>query len=215
MSKRNYITIDEVNELLSSTISEVQFDAVIEKAESDIDSLIAPRITGVWSKAEKRQLRYSANFVSDTSANLVGSVVLEDNSQYLVCKILTGLHSGAVVPITGNNGNTITINELTGVSGAHEVIIYQFGRLPFEMDSDSKAKWINEEVKQAVAYQIEYLVGGDQSVARKGRKKKTEAFGTSGWSHTYEDSATILANKVDIAPKALALMGIYSATTID
>ena len=211
MSLRRYITLDEVNELINTQYTQEQFDSIIDKAEGDVDSMLATHIQGVWSKADKRQLRYTATFTSAHEATLSGgNVVLSNDEQYLVIKVLTGSKTGLVRAITSNTGNAIEFDSIDGLTGSAQVIVYQYGKLPFEVDSDDTAKWINEEIKQAVAYQIEYLIDSKEAKkSRKGGKKKSESIGAN-YSYTNEDSNSVVNSGVDIAPKAQAILGKYS-----
>ena len=214
MSLRSYLTLTDVNELLNSEYTSDQFNSVIEKCESDIDSAMAVFVQGPWSKADKRTLRFSASFTSTTTATLSAQYTLQDDVQYMIVKVLSGALVGTRRLIKSNTGNSITFDEIAEATGTAEVLVYQLGKAPFLVDSDAKAKWINDDIRQAVAYQVEYILETQKKKVRTKGKKKSESIGAN-YSYTLEDTGWLVTQGVDIAPKAMSILGKYSVNMID
>jgi len=212
MTLRQYVTLDEVKEILNDTAFTAS-DAELNEAEANIDSLIAPHLRPPYVKARNSGIAATLTFNSTTTATLSES--FDDNElAYTIIEFLT-LKTGVKRAITQTSATNISFDAIAGVSNGNEaaVYIYQLGKAPFYGDNEAidgvTYKRVNEDIKRAVAYQLEYSKQPKVKAERKAGKAKSESIGQN-YSYTLEDEATTVRNGVDIAPKAKAIMEKYA-----
>lgn len=214
-SKRGYLTISELEEFADITVTnDTEAEDRISQAEEIIDLYV-----GFQEKA------VGFDFYGLTSAGSATTLTLQANHQNVYEK---DYFKGCMVEIVGGTGvgqrSVCTGSTKAGVLTLQDTLstaldstsfykIFQLGKFPRQEDAwydsenntDTWYKTIPEEVKRAVAAQVEYVIEmGDSFFASDKSEKKSESIGD--YSYTNADTGTI--EKL-IAPKAkMFLRGI-------
>lgn len=211
-SKRGYLTIAELEQFADITVTDdTEAEDRISQAEELIDAYV-----GFQEKAVPETLR---GLASTGGAN---SLTLQLNQQNLYEKdyfkgcqieIIGGLGVGQRSVCTGSTkAGVLTFQDTlsTALNNTSFYQIYQLGKFPLLCDSwydsenntDTWYRSIPEELKRAVAAQVEYVIEmGDNFFASDKSEKKAESIGD--YSYTNAEVGTI--EKL-VAPKAKMLL---------
>jgi len=211
-SKRQYLTISELEEFADITVTDDdEAEDRISQAEEIIDAYV-----GFQEKAVTEKIMGLASGGSSTTLNLQTNHLTDYKTDYLkgcLVEIIGGTGSGQrSVCIGSTDTGILTLQDTldTAVDNTSFYKITQLGKFPRMEDSwyDSENNtytWyrsIPEEVKRAVASQVEYVIEmGDSFFASDKSEKKSEDIGD--YSYTNSDTGTV--EKL-IAPKAKILL---------
>ena len=212
-SRRNYVTSDEVEEL-SNVTSEVS-DLQISEAEELIDGYV-----GFQNKFFPHDLQGKA------ASGAVGSITLQSNQQNIYdvdyfkwceVEIIGGTGAGQRRVITASTKEgvlTPASNFATAPDNTSFYKIYQLGKFPRHCDvllySESSPttyyKQIPENIKRAVAAQVEYMIQmGLNFFATDQSEKVSERIGDYSYANAESEAGGVGPSKL-IAPKAKILL---------
>lgn len=210
-SNRGYLTVAELKEIITTTLSDEELTALINLSEESVDNYVG---------FQNKFIRYEA--LGLAVAGSTSSLTLQLNQQTCetdyfkgcMVEILGGTGSGQKTLCTGNtSAGVLTLETLTtAVDGTSFYKIYQLGKFPriddCYYDSENTKKWyksIPDEIKQAVVWQVEYIIEmGDSFFASDKSEKKSEDIGD--YSYTNYDGSGL--NKLMSPKSKTALIGI-------
>ena len=215
-SRRGYVTTTEVDELIGSGAST---DLQISEAEEIIDAYV-----GFQQKGMNEVIEGRAAAVGGSTLTLQSDQQNQYDIDYLkMCaiEILGGTGAGQRRIITGQTKEgVVTVDSAwsTALSTDSFYRIWQLGKFPRDCDvvfysavaPSTYYKQIVEQVKRAVAAQVEFMVEmGDNYFQTNASEKQSESIGD--YSYSLSDGAAGLGKL--IAPKAkLLLRGIRNIT---
>lgn len=156
---RGYLTQDEYESITG--INTTLIDSQISEAESIIDNACADFLGSLLQKS----IVETEVFENITTTTTTATLKHNHNKNYwkfATVQILNGNKEGYQSRVLSSDGNTITFNEITSLSGATAIKLYQLGKFPMLKDTEhinsTIYKFIPEEIKVATAWQILYLI---------------------------------------------------------
>jgi len=186
---RQYLDTAEAKEY-NPSLDNISFTTKdIDTAEAWVDSLLPVE---VLTDSLAEALQGTAVFEDPLTFN--GSTVniptfsnyTEDYFSFTVLKVLD---TGRMYPVTNNVGGVLTIDGT--VSGDHPFQIFQLGKLPRKIDiyigKNKTFKNIPIYIKQAVSYQLEYMVRNREWLSSVQGAFTSESIGGS-YSYTRADA---------------------------
>jgi len=216
-TKRNYLTIAELEEFADITVTNEgeAFDQ-IGQAEEMIDAYVGSQFRAVAGKLEGRAVSGGAGTI--TLAVEQQNMFEIDYFLYCLCEIIGGTGAGQQRRVSGSTYAgvlTLESNWSTNPNSTSFYRIYQMGKFPRKEDSSYDGvntparyyKYIPEEVKRAVAAQLQYVLEMGSSFFTSDKSElASEQIGDYG----YENRQGSSGNKL-VAPKAKHyLRGIYN-----
>lgn len=211
-SLRQYITEQQYQEITgeAGSITEAQ----INQAESWIDRYVAVFYTGLLQKAVNEEYVYD-NVTCTTTTCTLPVTFNQGYFKYCILEALDGTNSGKLVNISSNSGNALNFDSVSGFSDTTAIRIYQLGKFPMLRDQhalNSKYyKTIPQEVREATAWQIKYIIDNPNLFTTGNLKSETIS---DSYSYTKGDNGDNLNMSQYIAPRALSLLKDYSLQTI-
>lgn len=217
MSKRNYVTIQQVNDALGITVTDLQ----ISNAEELIDNYVGP---------QNKFLEYTLDgLIAVGGANDVTLEQVHQNNmqvdflKHCRIEIVGGTGEGQTRNITGQTYEgviTVDANFSPALDTTSFYKIYQLAKFPrkedFAYDSTHSPqryyKSIPEKIREAMLAQIEFMVNmGDEYFTTDKSDFQSENIGDYSYSKGNGGNGTGIGNM--IAPKAKTLLrGIINRT---
>lgn len=220
MSYRQYITTTEINRITGVTVTASTAD--INLAEEIIDQNVATHVHPSYlAKFYYNPYYGDQGTFTDTTLTLDTTETIEtDYFKYTVIEV----EGFDLIPVTSSSSKVLSFDTVTGLAGTHDFTIYQLGKFPrfgecefIGSSSDKVRKRIPFDIKQAVAYQVQFIVenpnlfNGTHSVD----DLKSEAIGAMG-NHSYtkgdvkgqNGNADVQLAKIT-DPRAYALLSKY------
>lgn len=214
-TKRNYLTIDELEDYANITVTDDD-EALdnIEQAEEIIDQYVGwqDRFIALDHRGEVSSI--SSKTVVDSGS---GTQLDVTNGYYTgaTLLIISGTGAGQMRRIASSNRSAKSItyegDAITGLAAADAFIIRQPGKFPRikdvfpSRDSLTLNKIIPEAVKRATAAQVEYIVNqGADFFATDEADKTSESIGN--YSYTKGAGASTSSLIKMVAPKARTLL---------
>jgi hypothetical protein len=211
-SKRGYLTIAELEQFADITVTDnTEADDRISQAEELIDAYV-----GYQEKAVQETLVGLASAGGTTSVTLQTShknIYEKDYFKGCYVEIIGGTGVGQRSVCTGSTlAGVLTLQDTlsTALDSTSFYKIYQLGKFPTienswydsENNTDTWYRSIPEEIKRAVAAQVEYLIEmGDSFFSSDKSEKSSESIG----DYSYSNATTGTIEKL-IAPKAKMLL---------
>ena len=210
-TRRSYVTAAEVNTLVGITPTDAQLDA----AEALIDAYVG--FITKWMNYKVEGIAVSGG--ASTLTLMVKEQNRYDANYFAGCeiKILGGTGSGQVRRISSSTyGGVVTVDTAwtTAPDSTSFYRIYQFAKFPrtqdvthfTEVEPAQVYKEIPEQVKQAVAAQVEYIDSmGDDYFSTNNSEKMREQIGDYEYENAQSESGVGGISRL-IAPKAKALL---------
>lgn len=202
-SLRQYATPSEISEILNGQISvdDINND-LLNEAESLIDSYVGNFLTGNLRKVNQINIIFDNVTFTNTTATLP----VTNNYQFCVIRILGGSFAGRVLPILSQSGAVLSFDNIDGLTGVLPAQIEQIGKFPISRDTHNGVAWIPFEIKQAVAYQLKYVI--DSPSLFESGFMKSESIGSS-YSYTKGSGPDNSDIRQYMAPRALQLLKGY------
>lgn len=212
-SRRNYVTKEEVDELIGSGNST---DLQVSEAEEIIDAWVGP---------QKKHI--DQEYTGRASAGAASTITLQTTHQniydidyfkYCQVEIIGGTGAGQRRICTGSTKpGVLTVDSAwdTTPDNTSFYKIYQLGKFPryhdvefySEQAPSTYYKSIPEAVRRATAAQVEYMAAmGDNFFKTDASDKQSERIGDYSYSKGGGDSTGALSISKLIAPKARALL---------
>lgn len=208
-SLRQYVTPTEIAEILNGLIDvDLINNDILNQAESLVDKYVGTFIVGQLAPLNKKTFFTNAVF-TNTTAILDGSF----SGQYNFCCVrpLGGSFVSKLIPILSHTNQTITFNSIAGLSGNMPCIVEQIGKFPIRKDSivenNTRFSWIPFEVKQAVAYQVQFMIENAEIFVNQ--NLKSESIGSS-YSYTKSGAGDNQDITKYIAPQAINILKGYN-----
>ena len=118
-------------------------------------------------KAFPRIIKYEQNVVDLTSSTV--TIPIDNNIsnyyQRTVIRILSGNFADTLLFVRSSQGGVLTVDEVTGMTGSADIVIYQEAKFPRAYDearlSNRLRRFIPEFLKDAVTAQYEWVENGN------------------------------------------------------
>lgn len=206
-SLRHYLTESELKDY-QPQILKVDNQELIQ-AEIDIDNIIAVFYQGTFSRAYKHDVVFqNCEFQGQTAT--IGGMSSQSDGLYnrVLVEILEGTNKGSRYLIKEQIGATVTFYEDTKLNENAPVRVFQLAKLPFSKDvvtyNSKYTKLIDENVKQAVAYQYVHRVNNPDLFSAR-HVISSESLNGEDYSFTY-DTKKPMSMKERISPQALYIL---------
>jgi hypothetical protein len=209
---RNYITRQDYATITGDT-SEVN-DQLIDQAETLIDQACAMFLGSTLQKSMNYEILEENSTTTATTATL-SSTYTTNYLKYCTVEVLNGSLAGSKACITSSSTNTITFEQIEGLTGTTAIKIYQTGKFPMVKDvttgSSVYYKSIPQEIKQAVAWQVKFILeNGDLF---NSDLMDSENIGGS-YSYNRANNSTKSSIIQLLAPQTIQLIKPYTIQTI-
>ncbi len=209
MTTRNYTDAAYIN-ALTGVASGTLTDALINLAETYVDGYVAIFLSSPFQKAKLDVEVYDtakATFTT-TTATITASGRKTNYYKYCALQILEGNLAGTILPVLSSVGSVLTIPTTIGLTGSLACQIYQPGKFPMNTHTTELtglvAKWIPDEIKQAVAWQAKYITDNPNGLFDS-FLKQSESIGEN-YSYTNGNSSQAANLAQYVAPKAKAII---------
>lgn len=198
MTIRNYISATEISAIISVDESNIT-ERVINEAETMVDNAIASFYEGAFAKAYTGQYTGSGNATTTSSITITGANNTTNIFNRCVIQILSGDKAGTIANVTSNTASVIEFTPIEDLAGTVDFRVYQAGKAPFAKDQFGVNRIIAQEVKEAVAYQVEHLLSTADTPesVKKTKGVKSESIGTS-YSVTYDEKANATKSALEL-----------------
>lgn len=159
MSKRQYTNIAKINGFIGQEYTVT--DQLIDQAESLVDSIVYNEAFPPLSKHYNITVYGEETFTTDganSTVTISTGTYPTDYFRYCVVELLS---DGAILPVVASVNSTLTVEG--SVNGSQEFKVYQLGKFPRYMDTQTHNsvktyKSIPADVQEAVAWQVKFII---------------------------------------------------------
>lgn len=215
-SLRQYASKEFINAVTGGAVALADAtDANINLAESIIDDFCYREVDPALRPFYFIDEFVTADFTTTNCIVDLPNLGGPDFYQYCNIEILEGPLNGLIIPITSSTGTTLNFDAVAALGGSLKAKIYQLGKFPrrcdCSIDNNEVYKSIPREIREAVAYQVEFYLEQQESstnVFLSGFGLKKESISET-YSYEIGDKDNLGVSTSSyrlLAPKAVSLL---------
>jgi hypothetical protein len=149
---RQYLKADEIQNYVNFCDMGKVDDRLIHQAETIIDNYIANFYEPPFCRALPNSIEIKSGVFTNNSVT-INTYPYNIAYTNIIITIISGDKVGLNIPITSTVNNVLNFDTVTSLTGTYDLKISQFGKMPFYDQN-----YILPEIKEALAYQIAFLV---------------------------------------------------------
>lgn len=176
---RQYITPAEIQTHVAFCNMGLVDDRLISQAETIIDNYIANFYEPPLCKALSNSINIKDAVFTNNSVT-INTYAYNIAYTNIIITILSGNKTGLTLPITSQSNNVLNFDTVTGLFGTYEIKIWQYGKMPFHNQN-----YILPEIKEALAYQIAYMIDNMDENGRVNFDKNVKQSENIGENYSY------------------------------